>query len=432
MDGLAARALPCNVMALSTSTPPPLNEIAVRDFATDPRLGLRLDLVAGTRGMDRPVLHPRVQKSGLALAGHFQGVVPGRVQLLGDTELSYLDALSHEARSEASRGFLALGLSCVVLTRQDASPPRELILAADATQTPLVQSSARSSRTINAIHAVLDDLLAPQTKLHGVLVDVFGVGILLLGKSGIGKSEAALELVMRGHRLVADDVVVCDWRPPGMIFGAAADLLRYHVEVRGLGILNVQEMFGVTAVRERKRVDVVVQLEEWDASVDYDRLGIEDEHHTILGTPIRRLRVPVRPARDMGSILEMAARNELLRRAGRHPAREFLQRLEAQRTGKGLPPLPTPDEGLEDARPPNLLAIEPESVCDAPVRERDPFLRRITPSAIPKSPPPIRNLPHVPAAPPPPPSSGHHLRPLPATGESSAWIPAVRPKGGDE
>lgn len=298
------------------------------EFAADPRLGISLTLIAGAAGTCRPLRHPRVQKSGLALAGHYYGVVPTRVQVFGETELSYLDSITPDARSLSCRGFFALGLSCVVLTRE-GTPQKALVAAAEATSTPLYVSNTRSSKTINAIHATLDERLAPNTQLHGVLVDVFGVGLLLLGKSGIGKSECAVELVLRGHRLVADDVVRCDWRPPGMVFGAPADLLRHHVEVRGLGILNLKEMFGVTAVRERKRIDVVVKLEEWNDAAEYDRLGINDQFHTILGQPIRMLTVPVRPARDMGSILEMAARNELLRRAGKHSARDFVERVES-------------------------------------------------------------------------------------------------------
>ncbi|HWL87588.1 MAG TPA: HPr(Ser) kinase/phosphatase, partial [Polyangiaceae bacterium] len=307
----------------------PLGEISVDTFVSDPGLAVRLRRVAGESGLERPIRHPRVQKSGLALAGHFYGVVPTRVQVLGETELSYLEALPTDVRGDSARGFFSLGLSCVIVT-SNHTPPRALVTAAEATGTPLFVSPSRSSRTINAVHAVLDDRLAPQSRLHGVLVDVFGVGLLLLGKSGIGKSECALELVLRGHRLVADDVVLCDWRPPGMVFGAPADLLRHHIEVRGLGVLNVQALFGVTSVRERKRIDVVVRLADWDERVEYDRLGLEEKFFPILGTPIRELTVPVRPGRDMGSILEIAARNELLRRAGTDSSREFKDRLEQQ------------------------------------------------------------------------------------------------------
>ncbi len=371
-------------------------EVTVGDLEDDPNLTIRLRRVAGEAGLGRPLRHPRVQKSGLALAGHFHGVVPTRVQVLGETELSYLDSLSGEARSVAARGFFSLGLSCVVITG-DHDPPRALVSAAEATSTPLYVTDARSSRTINALHAVLDDRLAPQTSLHGVLVDVFGIGLLLLGKSGIGKSECALELVMRGHRLVADDVVRCDWRPPGMVFGQPADLLRHHIEIRGLGVLNIKELFGVTSVRERKRIDVVVHLEDWNENEEYDRLGVEQRFHAILGTSIRDLKVPVRPGRDMGSILEMAARNELLRRAGSDTAQEFMNRIEGQlvtrpaleRENESLAPGPV--DALEHPQPPHALTEPPRIPSDRPTWTTLQAERAIMT-------------------------------------ESSAWIPAVRPK----
>jgi HPr kinase/phosphorylase len=312
-------------------------EVAVRDFAADPRIAL--SLLAGEAGLGRPIRHPRVQKNGLALAGHFNGVVPSRVQVLGETELSYLASLPEAERSIATRSYLALGLSCIVVTKGEA-PGASLIATANATGTPLYSYASRTSAAINAIHAVLDDKLAPTTNLHGVLVDVFGVGLLLLGKSGIGKSECALELVLRGHRLVADDVVQCDYRPPGMVFGAPSPLLRDHIEIRGLGIINIRDMFGVTSVRARKRIDVIVRLEEWQESSEYDRLGIEDAFETILETPVRLLRVPVRPGRDMGSILEIAARNELLRRAGTHSAKNFVQKLASSTYPESMSPTP--------------------------------------------------------------------------------------------
>jgi len=267
------------------------------------------------------------------LAGHFHGLVPTRIQILGETEISYLETLDPSARLRAVEGFFSLGLSCVVITR-GIEPMPELVVVAQRTSTPLFVSEARSSQTITAIHAFLDDKLAPRTSLHGVLVDVFGVGLLIMGPSSIGKSECALELVMRGHRLVADDVVECDFRPPRTVFGQAADLLRHHIEVRGLGVLNIKDLFGVTSVRERKRIDVVVKLVEWQADTEYDRMGIDDRFHDILGVPIRELVVPVRPGRNMGSILEIAARNHLLREAGHHAAREFFGRIEGELLGR--------------------------------------------------------------------------------------------------
>jgi HPr kinase/phosphorylase len=331
-------------MSSRDSAPPPAGvrpapSLSVRDLIADPALGVDLQLLAGQAGLDRHILHTRIQKSGLALAGHFHGIVSSRIQILGQTELSYLWKLPSERRREALRGWLSLRLACVVITQgarpfdgegsgYGALPVPELREIADESGTPLLISSDRSSHTINALHALLDDRLAPRLRLHGVLVDVFGVGLLLMGSSSIGKSECALDLVMRGHRLVADDVVECDYRPPGMVFGAPADLLRYHLEVRGLGILNVKDLFGVTAIRERKRIDVAVKLVEWSKDTEYDRMGVDDRFHTILGVNIRELVIPVRPGRDMASILEVAARNELLKNAGHHAAREFFNNIE--------------------------------------------------------------------------------------------------------
>ncbi len=388
-----------------SSAPEPTSELSAGALAGDPQLTVRLRRLAGEAGIGRPIRHPRVQKSGLALAGHFYGVVPARVQVLGETELSYLDSLDGEGRSQSARGFFSLGLSCVVVTC-NREPPRPFLTAADATNTPLFVSSARSSRTINALHAVLDDRLAPQTTLHGVLVDVFGVGLLLLGKSGIGKSECALELVLRGHRLVADDVVQCDWRPPGLVFGTPANLLRHHIETRGLGVLNVKALFGVTSVRDRKCIDVVVRLVEWDDMAEYDRLGVVDKYHTILGTPIRELTVPVRPGRDMGSILEVAARNELLRRTGAHPALEFLGKLEGQLVANPNravgPTMPSP--GSDNPAPDASSGEKPDELASrdsvVPSREFEESETQMFPSVRPN--------------------------------ESSAWIPAIRTRKGGE
>lgn len=318
--------------------------LTVRAMLCDPALGVSLVTLAGEAGLDRLIKHPRIQKSGLALVGHFHGIVPGRIQILGQTELSFLHRLSAEDRRRYLMGFFRLGLCCVIVTQAQHSdgessgvgvmPVPELGQCAEEAETPLVLSNDRSSVTINALHALLDDRLAPRVRLHGVLVDVFGVGLLLVGSSAVGKSETALGLVMRGHRLVADDVVECDYRPPGMVFGAAAELLRHHLEVRGLGILNVKDLYGVTAIRERKRIDVVVKLVEWCKDTEYDRMGIDDRYYPILGVSIRELVIPVRPGRDMASILEVAARNELLKNAGHHAAREFFDNLEGALLGE--------------------------------------------------------------------------------------------------
>ena len=315
---------------------PPNNaarSLTVRALIEDPELGHSMSVIAGRAGLDRRITHPRIQKSGLALVGHAHGIVPTRIQILGETEVSYVESLARDEQLRAVQQLFALQLSLVIVTR-GAPPPLVLVEEAERTGTPLALAEARSSRAITAIHSLLDERLAPRARIHGVLVDVFEVGVLLLGKSGIGKSECALELVMRGHRLVADDVIECDFKPPGMVFGQPAALLRHHIEVRGLGILNIKDLYGVTAVRERKRIDLVVHLDSQHGETRaYDRLGIDDRHREILGVPVREVSVPVRPGRNMSSIIEIAARDELLRQAGHNPAREFIERVDAETTG---------------------------------------------------------------------------------------------------
>ena len=320
--------------------------MTVRELLDDPGLELNVRLVAGSGGLHRHIKHTRIQKSGLALVGHTHGIVPTRLQILGETELSYVESLSPENQEAAANHLFSLPLACVLVTR-GVDPPRPFIEAAERSDTPLVVCAERSSSAILAIHTLLDERMAPRSRIHGVLVDVFEVGVLLLGQSGIGKSECALELVMRGHRLVADDAIECDYRPPGMIFGQPAALLRHYIEVRGLGILNIKDLFGVTAIRERKRIDLIVNLEVFEEERVYDRIGVDDHFRELFGVPIREVCLPVRPGRNMSSIVEIAARNELLRQAGHHPAREFVERIDrGLNQGNGREAGPTNESSL--------------------------------------------------------------------------------------
>jgi HPr kinase/phosphorylase len=326
---------------------PPIAEqgISVGSLFGDSALRLSVTVVAGQAGLSREIRHPRIQKSGLAMVGHLHGLVPTRIQVLGETELSYVESLNEEEQRQAAGHLFSLTLACVLVTR-GAMPPHTFIEEAERTNTPLVVCSERSSVVITAIHALLDERLAPRKRIHGVLVDVFEVGVLMLGKSGIGKSETALELVMRGHRLVADDIVECDYRPPGMIFAEPAELLRHHIEVRGLGILDIKELFGVTAIRERKRIDLVVRLELLEDDGPVDRIGLEERTFDILGIPIREMFVPVRPGRNTSAIIEIAARSELLRQAGHDSNREFIAKVDAHLRGETFSSRPAPRHTL--------------------------------------------------------------------------------------
>ncbi len=313
-----------------SSTPTfPTTSTTVGALLADPAVAAIASVVAGEGSFDRPVRHPRIQKSGLVLVGHTRGVVRHRVQILGETELSFLESLDPITRRERCEFLFSLQLSLVVVTRGVAPLP-ELVAAARVTETPFVVLEPRSSRAIAVIHAVLDRLLAPSETLHGVLIDVHGIGTLLLGPSGIGKSECALFLVERGHRLVADDQVVLTRTPLGDIVGRPPMLLRHHLELRGIGIVNVRELFGATAVREEKVVQLVIELCPWEPDREFERLGLDDLRHELLGISLPMLRIPVQPGRNMAVILEVAARNQLLKRAGRDSAREFVRALHAR------------------------------------------------------------------------------------------------------
>lgn len=313
----------------SPSVPPAARPTRVAQLAEHEGLQNLLRRVAGEAGLDRPIDHPRIQKSGLVLAGHHHGIVPTRVQILGETELSFLEALEPTVRAERVEGLFSLKLSCVVVTR-GVEPPPELIEGAARTDTPLFVAAERSSATIFAIHNALDRLLAPRERRHGVMVEIHGVGMLLLGRSGIGKSECALFLVERGHRFVADDQVWLTRLPNEQVVATPAPLLRHHLEIRGIGILNIRDLFGATSVWDEAVLDLVVELMPWDDDQPYDRLGLDPLTEVILGVELPKLRVPVRPGRDMAVILEVAARNELMKAAGHHAARDFARRLAKQ------------------------------------------------------------------------------------------------------
>ncbi len=287
---------------------------------------LDLALLAGDKGLDREIESPRIQKLGLALAGVHEHIHSGRVQILGNTEISYLARQNHEDRLKNLAPIFAKGLVCVLLTK-GLTPIPELVDLAQETGTPLLRSSKTSSLVINEITDVLLSTLAPTLAVHGVLVDVYGVGLLLIGKGSIGKSETALDLIVRGHRLVSDDVVEIRRRGDGLT-GTPPELLRYHMELRGLGIINIKDLFGVVATRARMDIDLVVEMEHWQEEGVYDRLGLDEQTISILGISVPYLLMPLAIGRNVTILLEVAVRNLLLKRKGIFTARTFAQRLQ--------------------------------------------------------------------------------------------------------
>jgi len=300
--------------------------VKVELLVTDPNAALSLSVLAGRRGLDRRLSVARIQKPGLALAGYTEQIHRDRVQILGATEIGFLERLPEAERRSVLDNLVSIQPACIVVTRGLPVPP-DVVRLCEEYGVALLRTPLVSSAFIQRVTKYLEEQLAPTTSIHGVLMDVLGVGILLLGKSGIGKSEAALDLVMRGHRLVADDIVDIRKKPPDTIFGSGSDIIRHHMEIRGLGIINIKDLFGISAVRDTKKIELVVELVEWREDEEYDRLGTEDLHYSILDVRIPHLRIPVRPGRNITSIIEVAARNQLLKLQGHHSAREFQERL---------------------------------------------------------------------------------------------------------
>jgi len=309
----------------------PLNTISlsIEDLLNDTEYGLDLSLVAGGGGVGHRVFSSRIQKPGLALTGYTDHLHPDRVQVLGNTEISYLRQLHEELATIFVDKFCEYPISCIIVTK-GLDPPQFLKDAAERQSIPLLVTPLQSSTFISLITKFLEERLLPTTHIHGVLVDVLGVGVLLLGKSGIGKSECALDLVIRGHRLVADDVVFVKKKMPAALVGQAAEAIQYHIEIRGLGVLNIKNLFGVSSIREKKIIDMVIELVEWDPLHEYDRLGLDDDVYAILDIELPYIKIPVRPGRNLTSIIEVAARNHLLKGMGYHSAREFQEKLMAR------------------------------------------------------------------------------------------------------
>lgn len=304
---------------------------------------LRLKLLAGRRGLDRRILQSRVQRPGLALAGYSDYLNYGRVQIVGGSEMGYLATLAPRARTAALRRLAACPVSCLVLTRGLQAPP-ELVRETQARGVPLLATPMDSTAFIKRLSAYLEERLAERVALHAVLLDIFGLGVLVTGESGIGKSECALELIDRGHRLVADDMVEV-LRVGEALFGSSPDLTRDHMELRGLGVVNVKDLYGVSSIRQRQRLELVVSLERWEPGREYDRLGLSEEPYETLGLPLPLVRMPVAPGRNIALLVEVAARNQLLKGRGYHAARRFVRRVDALLSGTGA-------AGARTRRPP--------------------------------------------------------------------------------
>lgn len=296
--------------------------LTVKELLGEEAQRLQLKVLSGDEGLSRKITSPRIQKPGLALAGYFAQIRAERIQVLGNTELSFLESLPSERRREVLDAICQISISCIILTKSQPPPP-ELTSTGNSYHIPILQSSLQSSIFIRQISTYMEEKLAVETSIHGVLMDIYGRGVLLLGKSSIGKSECALDLIVRGHRLISDDMVNIKLLPPDILIGSGPELIRYHMELRGLGIINIKDLFGVAAVRYRKQIELAVVMEEWKKEYEYDRLGLEESTISILGVDIPLIKMPVAPGRNMAIIIEVAARNQLLKESGYYSARDF-------------------------------------------------------------------------------------------------------------
>ncbi|MFQ5900473.1 MAG: HPr(Ser) kinase/phosphatase [Thermodesulfobacteriota bacterium] len=288
---------------------------------------LKLRLIAGKAGLKNEITTSEIQKPGLRLTGFVFDLHADRIQVFGLSEVKYLLSLSKDELKKVIEPLQSMSLPCLIVTR-GIKIPDFLVYLAEKRGIPLLKSILSTNVFIENIAKYLEERLAPTTILHGVLVDVLGIGIIIKGKSGIGKSECALDLVSKGYRLVADDVVEIKKRGPYVIFGKGSDVTKYHMEVRGLGIINIKDLFGITAIREKKMIDIVVELIPWDPKEEYDRLGLEGEIISILGIDLPLLRIPMSPGRSIATLIEVAARNQIIKIMGNDPARAFEKRLD--------------------------------------------------------------------------------------------------------
>ena len=288
---------------------------------------LHLKPLYGLEYLGREITTSEISRPGLELAGYFNFYPSERIQLLGRTELSFAEQLSSRTRLKTMRRLCTPETPCFVISRK-LLPPEELVQAAEEAKIPILQASSRTTHVSSSVTNYLESRLAPRMSMHGVLVDVYGIGMLITGESGVGKSETALELVQKGHRLVADDRVELYQHDELTLVGEAPEILNNLIEIRGIGIVDVMTLFGAGAILDTKQVDLLVHLENWTPDKQYDRLGRAVETTEVMGVSIPKMRIPVKTGRNVSIILEVAAMNFRAKKMGFDATKTFTERLE--------------------------------------------------------------------------------------------------------
>ncbi len=309
-----------------------MTQVTVQSLVESKGYRLGLEVLDGGKNLDKAITDSDIHKLGLNLAGIEFSLAQGRIQVIGASEIAFLEMMPEPKKAKIIEEVFNFDIPCMVITR-GLEPLPPILENSRRAGIPLLSTELATGVFIQRLNRFLDDYLAPNISLHGVLMDVLGMGILLLGPGGIGKSETALDMILRGHRLVADDIVEIHRYGQVNLIGRHAEMIRFHMEIRGVGIINIESLFGITSTRNSKKLDLVVELMEWEPEQEYDRLGLDEETYTILGVEIPHLKIPVRPGRNVTTIIEVAARNQILKIHGVHSAREFQQQLLAELTG---------------------------------------------------------------------------------------------------
>ena len=311
----------------------PHDTVTVERFYTAHSSSLELNLIAGAGGLKRIIREPTVNRPGLVLSGFTRYFAFKRIQVIGNAEAFFLKSLSPEERSHRCDTFFSHKIPCVVFSRS-LHPDKIFLRAAERAGVPIFRCPLVTMKFINLATLALEMLFAPRGSEMGSMVDILGVGVIIRGESGIGKSECVLALIERGYSLVSDDVTKVTLVDGREVIGTSAELTRNHMEVRGIGIINVAAMFGVKSIRAEKRVDLIVTLKSWNDVEDVDRLGMEEQFVDVLGVDVPHITIPVRPGRDLARLIEVAAYQTKLKRSGYNPAKELNDRLIAQMSRK--------------------------------------------------------------------------------------------------
>ncbi|MDB4952027.1 MAG: hprK [Gemmatimonadetes bacterium] len=309
-----------------------MRPLTVEELLRTKKEALALELLTDERGLSREIHGPDISSPGLVLTGYTERFPADRMQVLGETEISFLESLDEERRRAAISEFLSFNLPVIFVTKGQ-SPPAEMVELANERGTPVIRTALKTAEFYTRIKPFMEERFAPTTTMHGSLADVYGVGLLFMGHSGIGKSETVLDLVERGHRLVADDLVMISRRGNEVLIGKGHELQRHHMEIRGVGIIDVRKLFGIRAIRQQKRVEVVVRLEVWDENAHYDRTGLDTRTMDVLGVPLPMVVIPLVPGKNITVVCEVVAMNHLLKFAGVNSAALFNARLQARMGG---------------------------------------------------------------------------------------------------